>query len=322
MIDSQASGGHKLNPKNGSINSAHATTLLAAFLWGTSFMVVELGLNIFNPFWFAQLRFIIAALGSLCVVLILKKQIERKLLFGSWIWLLGLFNALGFLGQFVGQTMTNSTKTALLINLNLITVAVLSSIIFRERFSKLKLFAVLLSIIGVFLLTTKGDLSQLSKGEFVGDMFALAGGFAWAFYIVTNKKVVIQPKIDVITLTACVMLATALWMVPFTLTFGGVYPQIQNNGLQGVGYVLYLGIFCNVIPFILWTYGLKRLSPTVSTLMLLFEVFIAAILAMIILQEFLTYIGIFGGLIIVSAIILISIDSKNNKNSQQKNTKR
>ena len=293
---------------------ALSSTVLAAFFWGTSFIIVELGLNQINPYWFAQLRFVIASAGALAVTLILKKRIERKLILGRWIWLLGLFNALGFVGQFVGQTMTNATKTALLINLNLVTVALISTIFLDERFSKQKGVAVFFAFFGVFLLTTNGDLSQLGSGEFMGDMFALAGGFSWAFYIVANKKVVSKPGTDVVTLTACVMLATTLWLVPISITLGGFDSSIFSFGLDGFGYIFYLGIFCNVIPFMLWTFGLKYLSATSSTILLLLEVLVATVLAMIILNEFLTMIGLLGGAFIILAIILINVRLKVNKN--------
>ncbi len=290
---------------------AYSATLLAAFFWGTSFIAVELGLESLNPFWFAQLRFLFASAGALVVVVILKKHIEHRLLFSHWIWLLGLFNALGFLGQFIGQTMTNATKTALLINLNLITVAVLSSLLLNERLSKIKGLAVVFALIGVFLLSTNGELSQLASGEFIGDMFALAGGFAWAFYIVTNKKVIIQPDKDVVTLTACVMLATAVVLLPFSILLGGLGNGLFQVSLNNMGYIVYLGIFCNVIPFMLWTHGLRYLTATGSTILLLVEVLVAAVLAIIILGEFLTIIGIVGSGFIFTAIILINL--KTNK---------
>ena len=314
-VEQNGSKGNK-SKSTSDLFAAEGITLLAAAFWGTSFIVVELGLEIINPFWFAQLRFLVAALGALLVVVVLRKRIERKLILSHWIWLLGLFNALGFFGQFVGQTMTNATKTALLINLNLVTVALLSMVIIGEHFSKKKGFAVLVSIFGVFLLTTNGDLSQLTSGEFIGDMFALAGGFSWAFYIVTNKKVVSQPEIDIVTLTACVMLTTTILMIPITLIFGGISLDVLSIGFEGAQFVIYLGIFCNVIPFLLWTYGLRRLPATASTLLLLAEVFVAAILAMLILGEFLTLIGLVGGGFIVLAIIIISFDSKNNRRNR------
>ena len=295
------------------VQIAQVMTFFAAFLWGTSFIIVELGLEIINPYWFAQLRFLVASLGALGVVLILKKHIERRMMFGSWVWMLGMFNAFGFLGQFVGQTMTNATKTALLVNLNLVTIAILSTLLLNEHFTKKKGCAVLLSIIGVFLLITNGDLAQLASGEFIGDIFALAGGSAWAFYIISNKKLITTKKVDIVALTACVMLTTTIILIPFTIILGGLNPSVLNIGFEGAGYVIYLGIFCNVIPYILWTSGLKRLPATESSIFLLTEVMVATILAILILHEFLTVIGVFGGGLIVIAIILIGYDAKKNK---------
>ena len=102
-------------------------------------------------------------------------------------------------------------------------------------------------------------------------------------------------------------------MVPFTLVFGGINPGVFNIGVEGVWCIVYLGIFCNVIPFTLWTFGLRYLPTTTSTIILLVEVLVAAVLAMILLQEFLTIMGMLGGSLIVVAIIVIGIDSKNRK---------
>jgi drug/metabolite transporter (DMT)-like permease len=223
---------------------------------------------------------------------------------------MGLFNALGFMGQFVGQTMTNAPKTALLINLNLVTVAFLSVIILGEKFTKNKGLAVIFALFGVLLLTTDGDISQLVTGEFLGDMLALAGGFSWAFYIITNKRLISRRRIDVVTLTACVMLSTTLWMLPFTLLLGGFNSSTFDIGFEGWSYIIYLGIFCNVIPFSLWTFGLKYLTATGSTILLLIEVLVATVLAMILLNEFLTVIGLLGGAFIVVGIILINLNLK------------
>jgi drug/metabolite transporter (DMT)-like permease len=291
-------------------SKAYISTIIAAFFWGTSFIVVEFGLELINPFWFAQLRFITAGLGSIAIVYILGKRIDKKMFFSRWVWLMGMFNALGFLGQFVGQTMTNATKTALLINLNLVTIAILSIFIFNERFTKQKYFAVSFAIIGVILLTTNGNFYKLTTGEFIGDMFAFAAGLSWAFYIVTNKKIVNKPGTDVVTLTACVMVTTAIWLVPVTLTFGGINSSIFNIGYYGFGYIIYLGLICNVFTFILWSFGLKYLSATASTILLLIEVLTAAVLAMLLLDEFLTTVGIFGGICIVVAAILINLNLK------------
>ncbi len=289
---------------------AYMSTIMAAFLWGTSFIIVELGLEIINAIWFAFLRFLIASTGSLIIILILRKRIDRTLLFGRWIWLLGLFNALGFVGQFVGQTMTNATKTAFLINLNLVTVAILSAIFLNERFNKQKGFAVILAVIGVFFLTTNGDISKIVTGEFVGDMFALAGGLSWAFYIVTNKKIISQPGTEPVALTVCVMFSTTICMLPIAIIFGGINYSILTIGVEGLSYIIYLGIFCNIIPFMLWIFGLKYLSATSSTILLLIEVLVAVVLAMIILNEFLSIVGIFGGVFILLAILLINYKSK------------
>ena len=78
------------------------------------------------------------------------------------IWL-GVSNAAGFVFQFKGQTLTTAANAALLINASTISVAIASRLVFRERFGRLKVIAVIVGTLGVF---------------FVKVFYSLIGGLA------------------------------------------------------------------------------------------------------------------------------------------------
>ena len=70
--------------------------------------------------------------------------------------------------------------------------------------------------------------------------------------------------------------------------------------------IAYTAVFCTVIPFFLWTWGLRYISATASSVILLIEVVFAIALATVILDERLSFGTIVGGLCIISAIVLAS----------------
>ncbi|MFQ5892208.1 MAG: DMT family transporter [Candidatus Methanofastidiosia archaeon] len=276
------------------------STLAASFLWGSSFVVIKFGLNFIGPLSFAFFRFLTASFIIVVLFLLMKKRLDFKIFKNRYILILGLTNALGILLQFVGLTLTTATKTALLVNVNVVVVAILSHFMFKERLSGRREIAILSGILGVFLLTTKGDLNSLKGGEILGDILVLLAGVVWALYIVYSKKA-ISENMEILKMTFGVMPLTAFFLFPF-LILGDF-----SFNLQSVSVILYTGIFCTIAALMLWLYGLKEISATASSVILLAEILFAVILAFLFLGETLTLIDGVGGFFIVLAVGLVTV---------------
>jgi drug/metabolite transporter (DMT)-like permease len=107
-------------------------TGIAGVLWGTSFPAIQLGLNYVDPYTFVFLRFFLASIIMFFIVLV---KSGYRLEFGKnrLIWFLGIANGVAYLLQYVGMESTSASKSSLLVNLSAIWVAILSSLILKER---------------------------------------------------------------------------------------------------------------------------------------------------------------------------------------------
>ncbi len=279
-------------------------TIAAGLLWGSSFAVVKIGLRSIDPFWFVFLRF---AVASVLVVLfsVLTGRTRRvlALLRNPLVLWLGITNAAGFVFQFKGQTMTTAANAALLINASTLFVAMASRVVFRERFGPLKVIAVLVGMAGVFLVTTGGRPSAATGAALHGDLLVLTAAFLWTFFILLNKQIVAGHAVDVHALTAAMVVVTTLIALPVALVFGeGGFPKMSVQ----LWTVPYTAVFCSIAPFYLWTWGLKRITATTSSVVLLVEIVFALVFAAVLLGERLSPVALVGSALILAAVALAS----------------
>jgi drug/metabolite transporter (DMT)-like permease len=287
--------------------SAALATVGAGLLWGSSFSVIKIGLRSIDPYWFVFLRFGIASVLALSYLAITGRLREvAGLLRHPLVLWLGLTNAVGFVFQFKGQTMTSAGNAALIINSCTIYVAVASKFLFRERFGPLKLLGVVLGMVGVYLVATGGRLTITFGGSIAGDLLVLVAALTWTAFILLDKKIVGLLDVDVRALTGAMVVVTAAATLPIALVLGrGSFPRLGPESWT----IPYTAVFCTILPFFLWTWGLKLISATMSSLIMLSEVVFALVLASAILGERLTPGGFVGSVLIVLAILLASRES-------------
>jgi drug/metabolite transporter (DMT)-like permease len=235
-------------------------------------------------------------------ILLLTKKLDFKLGKKKIIWFLGIINGIAYLLQYIGMNYTTASKSSLLVNLSAIWVAILSPIILKEHLGNKKILGIVLSALGVFLITTNLNFSTLSQGMIWGDLMVLLSGIIWALFTVCNKKFITDTK-NIFQFTAWILFITVLPLIPFIPLSSNVSLSLPIEAWLAI---FYTAIFCWIIPFNLWIRGLKYISTVTSTIILLTEVMVAMIISTIFLKEMLTIISSIGAFIIILAIVLAS----------------
>jgi drug/metabolite transporter (DMT)-like permease len=276
-------------------------TGIAGILWGTSFPAIKIGLNYVDAYMFVFLRFFLASIIMFFVVLI-KNGREFKFEKSKVIWFLGIANGIAYLLQYVGMNSTSASKSSLLVNLSAIWVAVLSSLILKERLGAKRAIGIMFGILGVFLITTNLDFKTLGQGALMGDSLVLLSGVVWAFFTVYNKQLVSNVR-DIIQPITWILFVTLLPLIP-SLYFSTSSPfQLPVDAWLAIAYT---AVFCWVIPYYLWSEALKSISPVSSTIILLTGVIVALAISSITLHDTFTLISGIGAFSIIVAIIFVS----------------
>jgi drug/metabolite transporter (DMT)-like permease len=276
--------------------------VVAGIIWGTSFAAGKIGVDHTDPVLFSALRYFLGAL-AIFIALAVMRQWDYSVFKIKGLWVIALFNAIAQLFQNVGMTLTSATNAVLLIDINVIFIAMLAVFVLKERLNRWMVVGLVIGLIGVVVISTNGDLASILSGSFEGNMLVFGAGILWAFYVVLLTRELNGTKI-IVAATGAVIIETAVFMIPIMLLLTKDY-SIESTGAAAA---LYLGIFCTALAFVLYSIGLKRLGATMSSVILLVEIVFGILFAILLLGEMPTVATAVGGALILLSVIVITLN--------------
>jgi drug/metabolite transporter (DMT)-like permease len=281
-----------------------AFILMAATVWGSSFIAIKLGLAGAPPVTSVLLRFAIAAAAS-TVILRAIAPLRLSVLKDPYVVAISLANAGGFALQYLGLADTNSAVAALLANVGVVVVAVLAATWLHERISGPVAVAVALTLVGGTLLATRGDYSQLGTPEFRAAVLIASASVIWSLFVVMNKAALDRGRASEAELTWGVLLLSVVWLVPATLLVEGVptfaYPPV-------VWWVaLYTGVVCSSLSYVIYMVGLKGLGATVTSVITVAEILVAFVLTAIVFGYVVSGVAAVGAGLVLGGIALAGL---------------
>ncbi|MHB8584750.1 MAG: DMT family transporter [Thermoplasmatota archaeon] len=288
--------------------SAAWLTAFCALIWGGSFLVNDDGLRAagLDPAVFTFWRFAIAAVVAVIAAVALK-QLKLRVFGEPIVWGLAALSAIAFLLQYVGQGATTPARAALFVNANVITVAILSWIVLRQRPTIPIVLAMFVALAGVVLLQLRSGATELAEGTWQGDLITFLCGAAGAGFFVLYKPAL--RRANVASLSVAIFSLTALLVAPFALLGS---PSTFVPTARGWLDVAYTGVFASALAYWLWGMAMEKLTPTASAIILLLEVAVAAAISVAIGRENFTLVTGIGALLLVLGVSFLNLPQRSN----------
>jgi drug/metabolite transporter (DMT)-like permease len=244
--------------------------ILVSLVWAGSFIVVEIATKEMDPIDLGFLRFLVATPLMVFLVVLLKKPLTLPKKELPWLIALGLTGVTFlYIFQFLGIHYTNAPTASVLINTNVIFIAMLSALFLHENLTLKRIVGIVLSFIGVFVIL----FSDLSKQEitfdnlfFIGGILMLLSALCWALYSLVGKRLL--RTYDEFVITTYAFGLGTLFFLPFVIFHIG--PVIQQTSLDGWLAVLYLALTCSLFGYLGWYYGLKHTDASKAAVFLNF----------------------------------------------------
>ena len=276
--------------------------ILIAFVWAGSFVVVKAISQEIDPIFLGFLRFIVATPLMLLVLLIQKKSIILKKQLLPHMALLGLSGVtLLYLFQFIGISLTTAATAGVLINTNVIFIALLSFFTLKEKINKTITIGILISFAGVIIVITSQSSNgaiQLSYEFILGALLVMLSALCWAIYSIIGKHLL--KDYDSISITTTAFLWGTLFYIPF---LPAVWNSWTSITIPGWGAIIYLALVCSVFGYLGWYYALKHIPASKAAVYLnLIPLF--TILLALLFGEIPTYYFLIGAALIIYGVYL------------------
>ena len=277
------------------------SALLCTFIWGTTFIAQDTGMDEIGPFTFNAVRFFVGFLAILPLVFFFetkKYSIEfkkdKKLLLRLTI-IIGFSLFFGSALQQVALLYTDVANAAFF---TIFYVPLVPIIVFLFRKKKIHWSvwpSVCLCLIGGYLLTNFFDATVR-----LGDSLVILGALFWSFHIIYTDIFIKKFNLPL-------SLGAAQTMIVALLSFvvGSIYEEfILINIFKEIIPILYAGVLSGGFAFVLQIYAQKNISPAPAAIIFSLEGVFATIAAWIILSQILEINNILGCIFILCGVLI------------------
>ena len=277
------------------------SALLCTFIWGTTFIAQDTGMDDIGPFTFNAVRFFVGFLAIVPLAFffeVKKFKSEFKLDYKTFLILTFLIGMSLFLGSALQQVALLYTDVANAAFFTIFYVPMVPIIIFL--FSKKTIHwsvwpSVILCLIGGYLLTNFYDATVR-----LGDSLVILGALFWSTHIIFVGIMVSKYNLP-LTIGAAQTLLVAL----FSFILGLIYEEfVIENILKEIDSILYAGILSGGLAFVLQIYAQRNITPAPAAIIFSLEGVFATIAAWFLLNQILDMNNLLGCFFILSGVLL------------------
>ncbi len=282
--------------------------ITANTLWAASYVAAKFVLRDTSVNLMLALRMSISALVLLPLLIALRKELN---LTRKDIPQLALLALVGFvinkILEYGGLALTTASDVALLITSESIFTAALSWILLRERFKRMTGAALLLGLLGVYLIVERSLVPNIPSGggvlRIIGDLMVVLALLLEAFYTVRGKALLV--KHPPLLITAASIVGSMLFWGPSAAW------EILTTGWHPLGLAAWLGVLwmalmSTVVAYFAWFRGLASVDGSAAASALFVQPLLGTVLAIVLLNEQLTPMTVIGGMLIMLSVYLIS----------------
>jgi len=277
------------------------SALMCTFIWGTTFIAQDTGMDDIGPFTFNAVRFFVGFIVIFPLAILFearKFKLKFEIGYRSFVILSFLIGLSLFLGSALQQVALIYTDVANAAFFTIFYVPMVPIIIFIFKKDPLHWSvwpSVVLCLIGGYLLTNFYDATVR-----FGDTLVILGALFWSTHIIFIGMIIKMYNLP-LTIGAIQTLLVAL----FSIMIGLIYEEfVIENILKELDSILYAGILSGGLAFVLQIYAQRNITPAPAAIIFSLEGVFATIAAWFLLSQILDFNNILGCFFILCGVLI------------------
>ena len=276
--------------------------------WALAFPFIKIGLEELSPVNLTIMRLLVVCIVFL-ILLIAKpnkfSKIQKKDVIP--IFLLGFLGIILYhLGLNYGEQYISASAASVIIATIPIFVVILAAIFLKEKITIKIVLGVILSLVGVVIISTVGRSDALLEVKYIsGALAVILAAALGAGYTVAGKKML--QRYSALSLTVYVCLLGSLGLIPFISS--SLFEEVAAMSLTGWSVVIFLGVFPTVVGYVLWYVALEIKSASEISVYLYFVPVLSTIISYIFFRDEITWLFVFGGALVILGLHVVNKQS-------------
>ena len=256
-------------------------------------------------------RWLIAGLVLMAYAFFKKKSLRLNSFGEVWkVILLSILRAITSVTLLLGYVNISSGIASTINFMYPVIVTICMMLFFGEKRSKIDFLAIAASIFGVYLLAS-GDSIMVEGGNTgLGLACSLISAISFAAYYILMKQVKAD-KIEVVKFTTWIMMLSAFYFIICAIIFNGRLTLVTD--MKSWINILGLGLWATMVSNITGVKGIRRIGPTMTSVLGALQPVTAIILGVLFLGEHLYTRSLIGIMIIIAAVTIIVLHQNTRK---------
>jgi drug/metabolite transporter (DMT)-like permease len=283
---------------------AYAGAVIAVGVWGASFVATKVGVREVHPLTIMWLRF---GIGVAVLAIAVAARGELAIPGRKDLW---YFASLGALGitlhqwlQATGLVTAQASTTSWIITATPLTMALVGWAVLGERLDRRQLAGIVVGALGVLLVVSRGHLALLLTGRSGtrGDVLVMISTLTWALFSAYSRRGLQRHK----SAPMILYVMGSGWLlgtIPWVATGGPA--EIRLLTADAWAGILFLGVLCSGLAYVLWYDALRALPAARVGALLYLEPLVTMVVAAAVLGESVTPAALLGGAVIVAGVRL------------------
>ena len=276
----------------------------ATLAWGSSFLILKNTIERVPAFFVISIRFLFSALVLFIILFKRIIKMNKQSLIGGL--LLGFSTAFAYLMQTWGLIHTTPARNAFLTSTYCVMCPFLYWLIFRLKPTRYNVFAAIVCITGVGMISLLGGKGETGDNLLLGDGLTLISGVFYSLQIIFIDKFQkggVDPMALLVIEFLCVGVVLGISWAIFELPYSGIVAIKSIQKEQWLS-IIYLTLVCTLYAQFAQIMGQRYTSPNQSALILSLEAVFGALFSVLFGTEKLTVFLVIGFVLTFSSIMV------------------
>jgi drug/metabolite transporter (DMT)-like permease len=278
--------------------------VLVTLFWGGTFLTGQITSKAISPALGAFGRFAVASIFLTLTLFLRERKLPRP--DSKQVVLIIAAAATGIVAYnlffFSGLKLIETNRASLIVALNPVVIMSMAALIGIERLNLRRVIGIIVALLGVAIVLTRGELTEIQANVGRGELFILGCVLSWSLFTMIGRQ-----RMDGLSPLVITTYASIIGSIGLLIPAASQLPELVSAGWPVWLSIAYLGVFGTGLGFVWYYDGVREIGPTRAGIFINLVPVWAMLLGVLFLNEEILTATLLGGAFIIVGVTITNL---------------